>query len=73
MASWLGELVLVVAPPEETAATADGEVDLAAAYAAALAAGLPKKEALRKAAQETGRTRGEAYRDLFGPGSDAAE
>lgn len=68
-----GELVLVVAPPEETAPAAEGEVDLAAAYAAALAAGLPKKEALRKAAQGAGRTRGEAYRELFGPGSDDAE
>ena len=62
-----GELVLVVAGADGAAEEAGGAdaQDLAARYAAHLSAGLDKKEAMRRTAQELGISRREVYQALL--------
>ena len=62
-----GEFVLVVAGAEETVPEERGAdaPDLHARYAAHLAAGLDKKEAMRRTAQELGIARRDVYKTLL--------
>ena len=61
-----GEFVLVVAGAGETAAANDGEeMSLIEHYAAHIAAGLDKKEAMRRTAQERGISRRDVYQAVL--------
>lgn len=62
-----GEFVIVVAGAEETVPEERGAdaPDLHARYAAHLAAGLDKKEAMRRTAQELGIARRDVYKTLL--------
>lgn len=63
-----GELVIVVAPPPEESTPAEeiSDEELASRVAALEAEGLPRNEALRRAAKGAGLSRSEAYRRLHG-------
>ncbi|MFC2341055.1 MAG: hypothetical protein ACFNLJ_01820, partial [Selenomonas artemidis] len=61
-----GEFVIVVAGLDARAAEGGADApDLAARYAAHLAAGLEKKEAMRRTAQELGIARRDVYKTLL--------
>ena len=61
-----GEFVLVVAGADETAAANDGEeMSLIEHYTAHIAAGLDKKEAMRRTAQELGISRRDVYQAVL--------
>ena len=62
-----GEFVIVVAGADARAAEENGTdiPDLHARYAAHLAAGLEKKEAMRRTAQELGISRRDVYKALL--------
>ena len=62
-----GEFVIVVAGADENVAADDGEeMSLIEHYAAHIAAGLDKKEAMRRTAQELGISRREVYQAILG-------
>ena len=62
-----GEFVIVVAGADENAAADDGEeMSLIEHYAAYIAAGLDKKEAMRRTAQERGISRRHVYQAVLG-------
>ena len=62
-----GEFVIVVAGADENAAANDGEeMSLIEHYAAHIAAGLDKKEAMRRTAQERGISRRDVYQAVLG-------
>ena len=62
-----GEFVIVVAGADENAAADDGEeMSLIEHYAAYIAAGLDKKEAMRRTAQERGISRRDVYQAVLG-------
>ena len=62
-----GEFVIVVAGADENAAADDGEErSLIEHYAAHIAAGLDKKEAMRRTAQERGISRRDVYQAVLG-------
>ena len=62
-----GEFVIVVAGADENAAVDDGaEMSLTERYAAHIAAGLDKKEAMRRTAQELGISRRNVYQAVLG-------
>uniref|UniRef100_UPI0028D136C0 16S rRNA (cytidine(1402)-2'-O)-methyltransferase n=1 Tax=uncultured Selenomonas sp. TaxID=159275 RepID=UPI0028D136C0 len=61
-----GEFVIVVAGADENAAADDGEeMSLIEHYAAHIAAGLDKKEAMRRTAQERGISRRDVYQAVL--------
>ena len=62
-----GEFVLIVAGADESAAAADAaeEMSLTERYAAHIAKGLDKKEAMRRTAQELGISRRDVYQALL--------
>ena len=61
--------MIVVAGADENAAADDGEeVSLTERYAAHIAAGLDKKEAMRRTAQECGISRREVYQAVLEEG-----
>ena len=62
-----GEFVIIVAGADENAAADDGEeMSLIEHYAAYIAAGLDKKEAMRRTAQERGISRRDVYQAVLG-------
>ena len=64
-----GEFVIVVAGADENAAADDGaEMSLTERYAAHIAAGLDKKEAMRRTAQELGISRRNVYQAVLAEG-----
>ena len=67
-----GEFVLVVAGADESAAAADdvAEMTLTERYAAHIAKGLDKKEAMRRTAQELGISRRDVYQALLAGDDD---
>ena len=61
-----GEFVIVVAGADENAADDGEEMSLIEHYAAHIAAGLDKKEAMRRTAQERGISRRDVYQAVLG-------